>query len=112
VTAKIEWVNEAQWRQAVVDHLSEWTVEFESNIKDVADFMEREAKLRAPVLTGRLRNGIVGSAEETTAILSTEVFYAIYVEFGTRHSRAQPHMRPAVEAAIAAWAKMMTKGCE
>lgn len=112
MTARIEWVNEEQWAAALAAHLDDWTKQFEVNIKDVAALAEREAKLRAPVRTGRLRNGITGSAEETTALLTTEVPYAPFVEFGTRHSRAQPHMRPGMEAAIAAWAKTMTKGCE
>jgi HK97 gp10 family phage protein len=110
VTAKIEWVNEAQWARAVVDHLQEWTVQFESNIEDVAALAEREAKLRAPVRTGRLRDGIEGRAEDTTAVLSSGVPYAPHQEFGTRHCRAQPHMRPGMEAAIAAWTQTMTKG--
>jgi HK97 gp10 family phage protein len=110
MTAKIEWVNEAQWARAVVDHLQEWEVQFGRNIADVAALAEREAKARAPVRTGKLRNGITGRHEDTTAILENGVEYAPHVEFGTRHTRAQPHMRPGMEAAIAAWVKTMTQG--
>jgi HK97 gp10 family phage protein len=110
LTAKIEWINEAQWARAVVDHLDEWAVQFGINVKAVADLAEFQAKSRAPVRTGRLRNGIEGRAEETTAILSNGVPYAPHVEYGTRHTRAQPHMRPGMEAAIADWVRIMTKG--
>jgi HK97 gp10 family phage protein len=108
--ARIEWVNDAQWQRAVEDHLHEWAVQFGANIKDVAELAEREAKLRAPVRTGRLRNGITGRTEDTTAILSNDVPYAPMVEYGTRYTRAQPHMRPGMEAAIAQWVRLMTEG--
>jgi HK97 gp10 family phage protein len=110
VTAKIEWVNESQWAAALAAHFDDWARQFKINIKDVAALAEREAKLRAPVRTGRLRNGITGRTEETTAILTNDVPYAPHVEFGTRHTRAQPHMRPGMEAAIAAWVREMTQG--
>lgn len=112
MTAKVEWVNEAEWRQAVVDDLSQWRTEFEGNLEKLAEIAEREAKLRAPVRTGRLRNGIKGSASEDTLILGTDVPYAVYVEFGTRYTRAQPHMRPGMQAAIDQYERTMTQGLE
>jgi HK97 gp10 family phage protein len=56
------------------------------------------AKEIVPVRTGRLRNSIY---RRKTGFLSWEVgatmFYAGFVEFGTRYMRARPYLRPAVE---------------
>jgi HK97 gp10 family phage protein len=56
------------------------------------------AKEIVPVRTGRLRNSIY---RRKTGFLGWEVgatmFYAGFVEFGTRYMRARPYLRPAVE---------------
>lgn len=56
------------------------------------------AKEIVPVRTGRLRDSIY---RRKTGFLSWEVgasmFYAGFVEFGTRYMRARPYLRPAVE---------------
>jgi HK97 gp10 family phage protein len=61
--------------------------------------LRNEAVRRCPVDTGRLRQSIglqkVGDGHYR---VGTNVVYAPYVEFGTRRARAQPFMRPALEA--------------
>lgn len=61
------------------------------------------AKRRCPVDTGRLRSSInqqVGSdSKGLVAVIGTNVVYAPFVELGTRWMRAQPFLRPALEAA-------------
>lgn len=51
---------------------------------------------------GRLRREITASQAEggtiTSATVSSPTPYAKYVEFGTRHNRAQPYLRPAIAA--------------
>ncbi len=60
--------------------------------------VEAEAKRRAPVRTGALRNSIRSEMEdEFTAVIGAYMPYAIYVEFGTRKMEARPYLRPAVE---------------
>jgi HK97 gp10 family phage protein len=50
------------------------------------------------VITGNLRNSITHEqADEKTEAIGTNVYYAPYVELGTRRSRAKPYLRPAVE---------------
>jgi len=59
----------------------------------------RSAKMRAPVDTGFLKGAILPhriSPFEAQVISHAE--YGIYPEFGTRKMRAQPHMRPALDA--------------
>lgn len=57
---------------------------------------EGYAKKLSPVDTGRLRNSISHAVDSNDAYIGTNVEYAAYVELGTRKSRAQPYLIPAV----------------
>lgn len=63
--------------------------------------IERAAKILSPVDTGRLRASIATSLGVLTggigSIVSTNVYYAIYVHEGTRRMRGRPFMRQAAE---------------
>jgi HK97 gp10 family phage protein len=114
--AEIEWINEAAWRKSIVLALRQWETQAGTNAAKLAALAEREAKARAPVRTGKLRAGIEGrvdsDADAETVILMNEVEYAAFVEFGTRFTRAQPHMRPGFAAAVAAYERTMKEGME
>lgn len=81
--------------------------------KGLADDIAEDAKTRAPVDTGRLRDAIhVEKQGDDYAVLAgdDDVFYGHLVEFGTTHSGARPFMLPAAEgkrasatARAAAW---------
>lgn len=60
---------------------------------------ETKAKQLAPVDTGRLRSSINGNiaTDGFSGTVSTNVDYAVSVEFGTYKSRAQPFLFPAWE---------------
>lgn len=62
--------------------------------------VERKAIHLCPVDTGRLRASISSLVTEDAkgllGIVGTNVEYAIFVEFGTRHMSAQPFLRPAL----------------
>lgn len=61
--------------------------------------LRNEAVRRCPVDTGRLRQSIgLQKVGEGHYRVGTNVVYAPFVEFGTRRTRAQPFMRPAMEA--------------
>jgi HK97 gp10 family phage protein len=66
--------------------------------------IERAAKILSPVDTGRLRASIATSLgvmnRGITSIVSTNVFYAIYVHEGTKRMRKRPFMRQAAESSI------------
>lgn len=68
-------------------------------VKKAAYELEARAKTEVPVDTGNLRNSIRTSFENggLTGIVSTNVEYAAYVEFGTVKMAAQPYMTPAAE---------------
>jgi len=57
---------------------------------------EGYAKRLSPVDTGRLRNSITHTTDDDTVYIGTNVEYAPYVEYGTRYTRAQPFIEPAV----------------
>lgn len=64
--------------------------------------VEAEAKASAPVKTGNLRRSIhTVPIDATHAQVGTDVEYAPFVEYGTRHAHAQPYLTPAVEHARA-----------
>lgn len=64
----------------------------------LAQELRTEAVKAAPVDTGRLRQSIgVKQIGRGHYRVGTNVKYAPFVEFGTRHTRAQPFMRPAAE---------------
>lgn len=58
---------------------------------------EGYAKLLCPVDTGRLRNSITHTRDDSSAYIGTNVEYAAYVELGTSKSRAHPYLQPAVQ---------------
>ena len=60
--------------------------------------VERFAKEKAPVDTGRLRTSVATVLGGTSAVIGPTIFYAPFVEYGTR-----PHFPPPV--ALQPWAK-------
>lgn len=68
-------------------------------VKKAAYEFEARAKLECPVDTGNLRNSIRTNFENggMTGVISTNVEYAIYVEYGTRFMAAKPYFTPAAE---------------
>lgn len=58
---------------------------------------EGYAKMLAPVDTGRLRNSLTHTVEGNAAYIGTNVEYAPYQEYGTRRTKAQPFLKPAVQ---------------
>lgn len=69
--------------------------EVERALLNSALIVERDAKINAPVDTGRLANSIAHIAEKTYAEVGTNVEYAKHVEFGTSRQSAQPFLFPA-----------------
>jgi HK97 gp10 family phage protein len=70
-------------------------------LKRQAIRVQRGAKQRCPVDTGRLRSSITEALGEDSqglvARIGTNVEYARHVEFGTVRMRAQPFLRPALK---------------
>jgi len=76
--------------------------------------VERDAKINAPVDTGRLRNSIAtrlseSSSNNISAEVGTNVQYAKSVEYGTSRMGAQPYLYPALENNKQKILKMLAK---
>ena len=75
----------------------------EAGEKAGAEDVLRGAEARVPVATGRLRDSlqIAADPEEDGTLVGTDVEYAVYVEYGTSDTAAQPFLRPALEGETA-----------
>lgn len=58
---------------------------------------ESYAKALCPVDTGNLRNSITHFQQGEDEYVATNVYYAPYVELGTRRMKARPYLKPAAE---------------
>lgn len=70
-----------------------------AEIATTALLIESDAKLYAPVDTGRLRSSIAADIAPggLSASVDANVSYAVHVEVGTRFQRARPFLFPAYE---------------
>lgn len=89
-----------------ISAVSAWDLVTKTKLKNAVNrsalAIQKGAKTRCPVDTGRLRASIkIQPAESTTGafnlLVGTDVEYAEYVEFGTRRASAQPFLFPASE---------------
>jgi HK97 gp10 family phage protein len=114
--AKVVWTNDTQWRQALVRVLDDWDSGLRGNVERLLEMAADEARKRCPVDTGQLRRGIESGIDtgegssDCVGVLYDNVQYAPYVEFGTRHMRAQPFLRPGMAMAQARYTREMTQG--
>ena len=95
----MSWTIELDERAIAAISSSEGMLEY---MTGVALAVEAEAKRLAPVDTGNLRRSIIGEVVTTkaghTAVVGSNVRYAIYQELGTRYHPASPFLRPALGA--------------
>lgn len=74
--------------------------EIEQALVNSALIVERDAKIKAPVDTGRLRQSITHNLEPDPVNpyveVGTNVEYAKHVEFGTSRQAAKPFLQPAL----------------
>lgn len=66
-------------------------------LEEAGIIVEETAVRLVPVNTGNLRGSINRRREDDAEIIGTNVEYAEYVEYGTRFSKEQPYMRPAID---------------
>lgn len=73
--------------------------EVRQRVAEALLLIETDAKLFAPVDTGRLRSSIHAetASDGLSGTVGTNVEYADHVEFGTSRQRAQPFLFPAYE---------------
>ena len=91
------------------DYLEDVLEGLQQDIEKAALTLERNAKQKCPVDTGKLRASITTEVGNLEAEVGTNVEYAPCVEFGTSKQKAQPFMRPALDKAITQLNKDMAK---
>ena len=72
-------------------------------LRDHQDALVEAMQQRAPYDTGLLRSsitkaGIRSNADVVSMGIESKVHYGSYQEFGTKRMKAQPHIRPAIDA--------------
>ena len=67
-------------------------------IEEYAEKIMKDAVEKAPKRTGRLKSKISTELGRLSGAIIADVFYAPYVEYGTRKAQAKPFMHPAFEA--------------
>ncbi len=84
---------------AFLNSLGEYRQEVEDGLERVIAYharqIERKAKIKCPVDTGRLRTSITIEFGKLYAIVGTNVEYAPHVEYGTSKWSGKPFLRPA-----------------
>jgi HK97 gp10 family phage protein len=79
-------------------------------VRKTAFSIEAKAKQLAPVDTGLLRNSITTNIESPTkATVGTNIEYAPYQEFGTRHQKGKAFLTPAADQEGADFQKNVAK---
>jgi HK97 gp10 family phage protein len=66
-------------------------------LASLAAEVKAEAMRLVPVRTGYLRSKIYARIQEWVAQIGADATYALFVELGTRHMRAQPYLWPAIQ---------------
>ena len=95
-----------------------WEKAMDRALPTIGLFVQGEAMVRVPVLTGRLRGSLTYATtrgqsntrnpahptdvvkrpyDKNEVYIGTNVDYGPYVEYGTKRSKAQPYLRPAVD---------------
>lgn len=105
----IEWDDRA-FQQGLKAALRGFRVKTEQQLVVLGLTVQNDARRLCPVDTGRLRASITSSGLQRDARgsyveVGTNVTYAGFVEFGTRHQAAQPYLRPALLAAAQSWGR-------
>jgi len=74
-----------------------------AHVQATADAVAADAKLRAPVRTGQLRDSIhrEGAGQESRVVADAP--HSGFIEYGTRNMSARPFLWPSVEAARAGY---------
>lgn len=100
--ADIDW-DEAAFMASLVRAVARLEVAGEAGLWTVGLHVQNVARALCPVDTGRLRSSIMATRGQDGmgpwVEVGTNVYYAAFVEFGTRYMAAQPYLRPALAQA-------------
>lgn len=96
-------IDGAAFMRSLAAQVAQLEIRTEAALWSLGLRIQNNARILAPVDTGRLRSSIQAHKEPRAVVIGTNVEYAAYVEFGTRFMAAQPYLRPAVAVGVAQW---------
>lgn len=102
--------SERAFQRALQRGLDGYRLRTERDLERLGLEILNDTRIACPVNTGRLRSsyqssGVQKDARGMYVQVGTNVDYAAFVEFGTRNTRPQPHLRPAFLKAINKWGR-------
>jgi HK97 gp10 family phage protein len=100
-------VDDAAYKAALMVWADRYETETRADLFRLGVIIQNDARRRCPVDTGRLRSSITVKRSAQGVTVGSNVEYAGYVEYGTRHMAAQPYLRPAVATAASRWASVV-----
>ena len=107
-------MDDAAFRKALPAALNRIKLRTEGDLSRLGLLVQNEARKLAPVDTGRLRASIQHTpgrdSKGAYVDVGTNVEYAVFVEYGTSRSPAQPYMRPALLLAAREWERIAGGG--
>ncbi|MBC1290629.1 HK97-gp10 family putative phage morphogenesis protein [Listeria booriae] len=71
--------------------------EIDGAVEETGYRIEKNAQENAAVDTGYMKQNISNEHKKMTSVVTSHAHYSYYVEKGTRRTRAQPFMGPAVK---------------
>lgn len=79
-------------------------------VQATASDIETYAKVLAPVSTGALRDSITAQSDgDLSAVVGSDLDYAVYQEYGTSRMPAQPFLTPATDQGAVDFADYLKK---
>jgi HK97 gp10 family phage protein len=88
-------IDASKFKKFIADEPKKMAKILQNVIYKASLLVEREAKIGAPVDTGRLRASIATDIHPMKATIEPHVEYARYVHDGTRYMKARPFMKNA-----------------
>ncbi len=98
VSINVEVSGAEEFSQALSHFHTAMQNRIQQQLLEWAESVKTDAERLVPVRTGYLQSTIYAKSQEWQVEVGAEATYAAAVEFGTRCSRAQPYLAPAVEA--------------
>ena len=93
-------IGERDLRRRIERMIENVQEEVKGALTESALLVERDAKIKVPVDTGRLRSSISHSeefeADNPAVVVGTNTEYASYIELGTSRQAAKPFLYPAL----------------
>lgn len=90
----IEWIGKDELGDLLQKAIDQSEENVDKVIKNNGEKLQARAKVHAPVDTGFLKASINAQYGHLQAEVTSQAYYGIYQEYGTRYQPGTPHIRP------------------